>query len=33
MLRTVEVSVISSIENIEQVESGSLAKWGSASCL
>jgi hypothetical protein len=30
MSRTVRVSVTSSIQNVEQLESVSLAKWGSA---
>ncbi len=33
MLITVRVSVTSSIQNVEQLESVSLAKWGSAGCL
>ena len=33
MSRRVRVSVTSSIQNVEQLESVSLAKWGSAGCL
>jgi hypothetical protein len=33
MLRTVRVSVTSSIQNVEQLESVLLAKWGSAGCI
>jgi hypothetical protein len=33
MSRRVRVSVTNSIQNVEQLESVSLAKWGSVGCL